>query len=124
MLILLMGRSARRSAVAARLAQRLGWDFVLVDDDALVSREDRIESLRARMSASQSAGRSVVYSTPSFSAADCSRLRTGAGVELVRLKEPADTHEPVPATLTLDALMPVDALVPTIVSVLKLDDAR
>jgi hypothetical protein len=121
MILLIMGRSrARRSAVAAGLAQQLGLDHVHVADDSPAA-DERAAALRARLQATPAAGRRVVYSAPPVPIEACAGLREVLrGLELVRLKHEDEELRPLPGALTLDADMADDVLIATIRAVLRI----
>ena len=120
MILLVMGRSrARRSAVAAGLAQQLGLDHVHVADDAAAG--DGAAALRARLQKTPAAGRAIVYSSPPLSTEACAALRQALrGLEVVRLKHEDEQLSPLPGALTLDADMADDVLIATIRAVLRI----
>lgn len=126
MIVLIMGlTNARRTAVATTLAETLGWDHVHVADDFGDAGANRVEQLTARMSGALSAGRSVVYSSPSLSPAEWRTLRESLRhVELVRLSSTGDDQPPLAMALTLDGEMSPNVLSATIRAVLRLEKAR
>jgi hypothetical protein len=77
------------------------------------------------MSGALSAGRSVVYSSPSLSPAEWRTLRDALGdVELVRLLDAGHDHPPFAMALSLDGQMSASVLSATIRAVLRLEKAR
>lgn len=123
MVVVVMGRTpAARTAVAAAVADTLGWGQVHVSDEFGSDASDRIEVLRARMSASLSAGRAVVYSCPQLSQNECRSLRESLrDIELVRLSEPGESLPAMTMALTLDGAMSPTVLAGTTCAILRLE---
>jgi len=123
MVVVIMGQTpAARTAVAAAVAEMLGWGPVHVSDDFGRDATNRIEVLRARMSASLSAGRAVVYSCPQLSQNECRALRESLrDIELVRLSEPGENLPSMTTALTLDGAMSAAVLAATMCAILRLE---
>lgn len=124
MIVLVMGRSpAIRNPVAVALAKALRSSHIHVAEELAQATPDRVEMLRSRMAGALEAGRTVVYSAPHLSPAECRALReTLRRIELVRLLEVDEKQPPIAAALTLDGSMDPSVIAATIVAVFRLDD--